>query len=125
MSDQISTFSTVALPASCTSNQVSAAAWRPAQCAGSRPRCSLRPQRAGERLHEVLELLGGPALERLAVLLVGADHGVAVVPVQARLGVEPEGAAGLRRDLPEDVGARVAAVGARVAEDDDRRAGVE
>ena len=81
--------------------------------------------RARQRLDEVLELLGGPALEGLAVLLVGGDHRVAVVPVQPRLGVQPERAPGLGGDLGEDVGARVAAVRARVAEDDDRRARVQ
>ena len=50
---------------------------------------------------------------------------VAVVPVQPRLGVEPERAPGLRGDLGEDVGARVAPVGARVTEHDDRRARVQ
>ena len=35
-----------------------------------------------------------PALECRAVLRVGGDHAVAVVPVQARLGVEPERAPG-------------------------------
>ena len=50
---------------------------------------------AGERVHEALELLGGPALEdAVAVGLVGGHHRVAVVPVQARLGVDPERAAG-------------------------------
>ena len=67
------------------------------------------PRRAGlalggddgprQRAHEVLELRGRPALERRAVLLVGGDHRVAVVPVQARLGVQPERAPGARGDL--------------------------
>src|SRR3954451_16561145 len=47
-------------------------------------RARLRRSRVGgtrERAHEVLELARGPALVRVAVLLVGGDHGVAVVPV--------------------------------------------
>src|SRR3954454_3242545 len=83
---------------------------------GDRPR---------QRLDEVLELAGRPALEGLAPRLVGGDHRVAVVPVQARLGVEPERPARLRGDLREDIGARIAAVGPRVAEDDDGRARVQ
>src|SRR5690606_20320451 len=71
-----------------------------------------------QRLDELLELAGRPALERLAVLLVGGDHGVAVVPVQARLGVQPERAAGALGHRGEHLGARVAAVGAGVAEHD-------
>src|SRR5215217_7796588 len=67
-----------------------------------------------QRLDEVLELARGPALVGLAVLLVGRDDGVAVVPVQPRLRVEPERAPGERDDRGEDVGARVAAVRARV-----------
>src|SRR3954471_24928474 len=76
---------------------------------GDRPR---------QRLDEVLELAGRPALEGLAPRLVGGDHRVAVVPVQARLGVEPERAARLLGDQSEQVRARVPAVGARVAEHD-------
>ena len=57
--------------------------------------------------------------------LVGGHHRVAVVPVEARLGVEPEGAPGALGDLGEDLGVRLAAVGAGVAEDDHRRARVE
>src|SRR5215218_797091 len=52
----------------------------------------------GQRLHELLELIRGPALERGAVALVCRDHRVAVVPVEPWLGVEPEGAPGLRGD---------------------------
>src|SRR6202035_5768102 len=74
--------------------------------------------RAREGLDEVLQLGGRPALKGGAVLLVGGDHRVAVVPIQARLGVQPEGAPGPRGHLAEQVGARVAAVGARVAQDD-------
>src|SRR3954452_18732104 len=74
--------------------------------------------RPRQRLDELLELAGRPALEGLAPRLVGGDHRVAVVPVQARLGVEPERAAGLLGDQSEQVRARVAAVGARVAEHD-------
>src|SRR6185295_16463382 len=48
-----------------------------------------RADRPCQRLDEVLELRGRPALERLAVALVGGDHGVAVVPVEPRLGIEP------------------------------------
>src|SRR5919204_5774190 len=68
--------------------------------------------RAGERLDELLELARGPALECAAVAFVRGDDGVAVVPVQVRLGVQPERAAGLLRHLREHVGAWVAAVGA-------------
>src|SRR4051794_7213896 len=74
---------------------------------------SVSGDRARERLDEVLELLGRPALVRLAVLFVRRDHRVAVVPVQARLGVQPERPAGLAGDVGEEVGAGVAAVGAR------------
>ena len=61
----------------------------------------------------------------VAVALVGGHHRVAVVPVQARLGVEPEGAPGALGDPGEDLGVRLAAVGARVAEHDHGRARVE
>src|SRR5665648_359458 len=84
---------------------------------GSPTRCN---DRTSERLHEILELGGGPALERGAPLLIGGDHRVAVVPVETRLGVQPERAARSHRYLPEQVGARVAAVGAGVAEHDHR-----
>ena len=40
-------------------------------------------------------VVGAPAFERGAVLLVGGDHAVTVVPVQPRLGVQPERAPGL------------------------------
>src|SRR3954464_2175303 len=85
----------------------------------------LSPSRTGQCLHEVLELAGRPALVGLAERLVGRDHAVAVVPVQARLGGETGGAAGPFGDAAEDVGARVAAVGAGVAEDDHGRARVQ
>src|SRR3954451_23736563 len=81
--------------------------------------------RARERLDEVLELLGRPALEGLAVLLVGRDDRVAVVPVEPRLGVQPEGPSRALGDAREDVGARVAPVRARVAEHDDGRTRVQ
>jgi hypothetical protein len=70
--------------------------------------------------------LRGPALEdAVAVALVGGHHRVAVVPVEARLGVQPERAAGAcSADRGEDLGVRLAAVGARVAEHDHRRARV-
>src|SRR3954471_18409617 len=42
-----------------------------------------------QRFDEVLELRRRPAFERLAPRLVGGDDRVAVVPVQARLGVQP------------------------------------
>ena len=77
-----------------------------------------RRDRPRERLDEVLELARRPALERLAVALVRGDDAVAVVPVQPRLGVEPERAPGARGDCREDVRPRVAPVRARVAEDD-------
>src|SRR3954466_16175608 len=80
---------------------------------GDRPR---------QRLDEVLELAGRPALEGLAPRLVGGDHRIAVVPVQPRLGVEPERPPGLLGDRGEDVGARGAPVRARVAEHDHGRA---
>ena len=44
---------------------------------------------------------------------VGAHDGVAVVPVQLRLGVEPERAARPRGDGRERVGARIAALAGR------------
>src|SRR3954462_12206417 len=79
-----------------------------------------------QRVHEALELLRRPALEHaVAVGLVGADHAVAVVPVELRLGVHPEGAAGARADRPERALVGLAAVRAGVAEDDDRLARVE
>src|SRR3954452_20142109 len=93
--------------------------------AGASQRVRSMAHRARQRLDEVLELLGRPALVGLAVLLVGRDHRVAVVPIQPRLGVQPEGAARLGGDLGEDVGAWVAAVGAGVAEHDDRRTRVQ
>src|SRR3954454_6975273 len=86
---------------------------------------SATADRLGQRLDELLELLGRPALEGLAVLLVGGDDRVAVVPVQPRFGVQPEGAPRALGDAREDVGARVAAVRARVAEHDDGRAWVQ
>src|SRR5262249_22419271 len=49
-----------------------------------------RQSRPGQGAHEVLELGGRPALERRAVLLVGGDHRIAVVPVQPWLRVQPE-----------------------------------
>src|SRR5436190_846105 len=54
--------------------------------------------RLGQRLDELLELPGRPALERLAPRLVGGDDRVAVVPVQPRLGVQPERAPRLLGD---------------------------
>ena len=69
---------------------------------------------------------GRPALEgAVAVALVGGHHRVAVVPVELRLGVEPEQPAGALGDLGEDLGVRLAAVGAGVAEHDHGRARVE
>src|SRR4051794_29958019 len=82
---------------------------------------ALARDRPSQRLDELLELRRRPALEGLAVRLIGLDHGIAVVPVQPRLGVEPERATRLLGHRREDVGARVAAVGARVAEDDHGR----
>src|SRR3954447_23025569 len=73
--------------------------------AGPRGGASARRDRPRQRLDEVLELARRPALERLAVALVGGDDRVAVVPVQPRLGVEPERAPGAGRDAGEDVGA--------------------
>src|SRR6185436_9562215 len=84
----------------------------------------LRPPR--DHVHELLELLRGPAFEHaVAVGLVGLHHRVAVVPVQTRLGIEPEGAPGAVRDVPENARMRLAAVRARVAQHDHGRAGVE
>src|SRR5687768_14291352 len=81
---------------------------------------------ARDDVHELLQVLGGPALEsRGAVLLVSGHDRVAVVPVELRLGVEPERPAGSVGDLGEDLGVRLAAVGARVAEHDHGRARVE
>src|ERR1700734_1959566 len=57
--------------------------------------------RLRQRLDELFELVGAPAFEGGAVLLVGGDHAVAVVPVQPWLGVEPEGPAGLGGDRRE------------------------
>src|SRR5680860_611854 len=85
-----------------------------------------RGDAAGDHVDEVLQVAGGPALEgAVAVALVGGHHRVAVVPVEPRLGVEPEEAAGPLRHLGEDLGVRLAAVGAGVAEHDHGRAGVE
>src|SRR5919204_3624075 len=81
--------------------------------------------RPGQRLDELLELAGGPALERAAIPLVRGDDRVAVVPVQSRLGVQPERAPRLLGHLREHVGARIAAVGARIAEHDDGGARVQ
>src|SRR4051812_42221548 len=88
----------------------------------ARPLVGDRPRK---RLDELLELPRRPALEGLAPRLVGGDHRIAVVPVQARLGIEPERAAGLLGDQSEQVRARIAAVGARVAEHDHGGAGVQ
>src|ERR1700751_4840642 len=50
---------------------------------------------AGDHVDEVLQVPGPPALEgAVAVALVGGHNRVAVVPVEARLGVEPEEPAG-------------------------------
>src|SRR5215208_2758317 len=57
--------------------------------------------------------------------LVRRHHRVAVVPVELRLGVEPECATRALRDLLEDLGVRLAAVRARVAEHDHRGARAE
>ena len=97
------------------------------------PPAAVTSARAGRRLlqvrdrvHEHLELLGRPALEdAVAEGLVGGHDRVAVVPVEARLGVDPEGAAGALGHLRQHLGVRLAAVGAGVAEDDHRRARVE
>src|SRR3954471_8414863 len=84
--------------------------------------CLARLVRAArQRLHECTEMVERPALVRLAELLVGRDHRVAVVPVQPRLGVQPERAPRALGHTGEDVGPGVAAVGARVAEHDHRR----
>src|SRR3954464_14341852 len=91
---------------------------RPLRGAAASAGASAARHGPGERLDEVLELAGGPALERLAVALVGGDDAVAVVPVQARLRVEPERAPGPRSHAGEDVRPRVAPVRARVAEHD-------
>src|SRR5437016_14115001 len=81
---------------------------------------------ARDHVHEALEVAGGPALERRgAVALVGGHHGVAVVPVQARLRIEPKSAPGALADAPEDLGVGLAAVGAGIAEHDPRRARAE
>src|SRR6476659_6717369 len=78
---------------------------------------------AGDHVHEGLEMAGGPALEGGgAVALIGGHHRVAVVPVQARLRVEPEGPPGALADAGEDLGMRLAAVGASIAEHDHGRA---
>src|SRR5680860_773263 len=76
-----------------------------------------RGDAAGYDVDEVLQVAGGPALEgAVAVALVGGHYRVAVVPVEPRLGVEPEEAAGPLRHLGEDLGVRLAAVGAGVAD---------
>src|SRR4051794_13712497 len=81
---------------------------------------------ARDHVDEVFEMLGRPTLEHGgAVRLVRGHHRVAVVPVELRLGVEPEGAAGAVGDLGERRGVWLAAVGARVAEHDHRGARVE
>src|ERR1700754_3239631 len=78
---------------------------------------------AGDDVDEVLQVAGRPALEgAVAVALVGGHHRVAVVPVELRLRVEPEEPAGALGDLGEDLGVRLAPVGARVAEHDHGRA---
>src|SRR6185503_13878312 len=80
----------------------------------------------GDDVDEVLEVLGRPAFERLGrVRLVGGHHRVAVVPVEARLRVQPEGPAGALGEAGEGGGVGVAPVRPRVAEDDHGRAGVE
>src|SRR5918995_162837 len=64
---------------------------------GHRPalaRLNSVPGRACQRLDEIIELARGPALVGVAEALVAGDHRVAVVPVQARLRVKPERAAG-------------------------------
>src|ERR671916_3299543 len=81
-----------------------------------------RVHRAGQRFDEILELVRRPTLKRLAVTLVGRDNRVAVVPVQPWLWIKPERAPRGGRYLGEDVGARIAPVGTRIAEDDHRRA---
>ena len=94
--------------------------------AGSSARLIRRGDAAGDDVDEVLQVPGGPALEgAVAVALVGGHHRVAVVPVELRLGVEPEEAAGALGDLGEDLGVGLAAVGAGVAEHDHGRARVE
>src|SRR6185437_5445063 len=90
--------------------------YRDASCAPPGPLGRLH--RLGQRLDEILELIGAPALERGAVLGVGGDHRVAVVPVELGLGVQPERAPRLGGDRREHVVARRPAVGAGVAEDD-------
>src|SRR6202012_3694980 len=84
--------------------------------------------RGGPRddVDEVLQVAGGPALEgAVAIAFVGAHHGVAVVPVELRLGVQPEQPAGTLGDPGEYLGVRLAAVGAGVAEHDHGRPRVE
>src|SRR5437763_795168 len=81
--------------------------------------------RVRERLDEPLKLVCAPALEGRAMLLVAGDHGIAVVPVEARLRVQPEGATRQRSDGSEHVLTGRAPVGARVAEHDHGRAGVK
>src|SRR5262245_45388019 len=78
---------------------------------------------AGDHVDEVLEVLRGPALEGpVAIGLVGRHHRVAVVPVELRLRIEPEGAAGVLGDPPEGGGVWLTTIGSRVAEHDDGRA---
>src|SRR5205085_12304910 len=68
---------------------------------------------AGDHVHELLQVLGGPAFEgAVAVGLVCGHHRVAVVPVQARLGIEPEGPARALGDRAEGAGVGFATVGA-------------
>src|SRR5207302_9279967 len=87
----------------------------------------LRPAR--DHVYELLELLGRPALEdSVAVRLVGGHHRIAVIPVQAGLGIEPEHAAGELRDTPEHGRVRLPPVRSPIAEDDysrPRSAGVD
>src|SRR5215210_4715576 len=59
---------------------------------------------AGDDVHELLQVLGRPAFEgAVAVALVGRHHRVTVVPVELRLGVEPEQPAGALGDAGEDL----------------------
>ena len=68
-------------------------AWLTSTATKEHPVSSLvaRGHPAGDDVDEVLQVPGRPALEgAVAVALVGRHHRVAVVPVELRLGIEPE-----------------------------------